>query len=140
MTAQVQARSVTASYAVESVGTNKKMGQQVYAVRHCFAIHLALLISSATDCKVIFAQPHQMTSACVVFPRCRVANATVLYLPMAPPPNTLLCSLLFYPQNCICASTSAVLSIKKPETCVSGAFGGDNKTRTYDLYDVNVAL
>ena len=40
----------------------------------------------------------------------------------------------------IYASTSAVLSIKKPETCVSGAFGGDNKTRTYDLYDVNVAL
>ena len=30
--------------------------------------------------------------------------------------------------------------IKKPETLVSGAFGGDNKTRTYDLYDVNVAL
>ena len=29
----------------------------------------------------------------------------------------------------IYASTSAVLSIKKPETCVSGAFGGDNKTR-----------
>lgn len=48
------------------------MGQQVYAVRHCFAIQLALLISSATDCKVIFAQPHQMTNACVVFTRCRV--------------------------------------------------------------------
>ena len=60
----------------------KNMGQQVYAVRHCFAIQLTLLISSATDCKVIFAQPHQMTSACVVFPRCRVANATVLSLPM----------------------------------------------------------
>ena len=59
----------------------------------------------------------------------RVANATVLSLPMAPPPNTLLCSLLFYPQNCICASTSAVLRIKKPETCVSGVFvkGGQKR-------------
>ena len=48
---------------------------------------------------------------------------------MALPPNALLRSLLFHPHNVICASTSAVLSIKKPETCVSGAFGGDNKTR-----------
>ena len=70
----------------------------------------------------------------------RMALAIVLFLPLALPPNTLLCSLPFYSHNDISASISAVLSIKKPETLVSGAFGGDNKTRTYDLYDVNVAL
>ena len=67
-------------------------------------------------------------------------KVAVFFLPVALSPNALLRSLLFYPHNVICASTSAVLNIKKPETCVSGAFGGDNKTRTYDLYDVNVAL
>ena len=70
----------------------------------------------------------------------RMALPIVLFLPLALPPNALLCSLPFYTHNVIYASTSAVLSIKKPETFVSGAFGGDNKTRTYDLYDVNVAL
>ena len=65
---------------------------------------------------------------------------TVLYLPLAHPPNALLCSLPFYPHNDIDASTSAILSIKKPETCVSGAFGGDNRTRTCDLMYVKHAL
>ena len=40
----------------------------------------------------------------------------------------------------VSASTSVVLSIKKPETLVSGAFGGDNKTRTCDLMYVKHAL
>ena len=58
-----------------------------------------------------------------------MALAIVLPLPLALPPNTLLCSLLLYPHIVIDASISAVLSIKKPETIVPGAFGGDNKTR-----------
>ena len=40
-----------------------------------------------------------------------------------------------------CSSlTYFIIKKNEPSWFVFSAFGGDNKTRTYDLYDVNVAL